>query len=239
MILLDIAWASSFAVLAIISIFSADTFWSIRQIPFLLLIIWSLRLSSNLLLKMLKGRKDERYEMLKKSTDNWAQVKFLLFFFEAFLIIFLFIPFFYLFFAKNIEPSGWFFWGVFLFLLGVIGEILADKQLQSFKQNRQENETVCQNGLWHYSRHPNYFFECLIWASYFFLALGLLVNLSWLDITLLLISPTLMVTLLCFITGIPPLEKLAVEKKGKVYQDYQKTTSALIPWFPKNIKKEK
>jgi steroid 5-alpha reductase family enzyme len=35
------------------------------------------------------------------------------------------------------------------------------------------------------------------------------------------------------VTGIPLTEEYAVKSKGEAYREYQRTTSAFIPWFPK------
>jgi steroid 5-alpha reductase family enzyme len=35
------------------------------------------------------------------------------------------------------------------------------------------------------------------------------------------------------VTGIPMTERLSLESKGQAFADYQKRTSAFVPWFPK------
>ena len=81
--------------------------------------------------------------------------------------------------------------------------------------------------LWRYSRHPNYFFEWLIWVSFFVFALGS--PYGWIA----LIGPASILYLLLRVTGIPLTEKLSVAKRGDVYREYQRTTSAFVPWFRK------
>ena len=39
--------------------------------------------------------------------------------------------------------------------------------------------------------------------------------------------------LILFITGIPPTEAQSLRSRGDAYRDYQRTTSPLIPWFPR------
>jgi steroid 5-alpha reductase family enzyme len=41
-----------------------------------------------------------------------------------------------------------------------------------------------------------------------------------------------MLLFLLFITGIPATEAQAVASRGDAYRRYQRTTSALILWFP-------
>jgi steroid 5-alpha reductase family enzyme len=81
--------------------------------------------------------------------------------------------------------------------------------------------------LWRYSRHPNYFFESLIWWAFFLAALGS--PHGWITI----VCPLLMLYFLFKVTGIPLTEEYAVKSKGDAYREYQRTTSAFIPWFPK------
>lgn len=35
------------------------------------------------------------------------------------------------------------------------------------------------------------------------------------------------------VTGIPPTEAQALASRGDDYRQYQRTTSAFVPWFPK------
>ena len=56
--------------------------------------------------------------------------------------------------------------GMVLWSIGLTGETLADKQLKDFKSAEENRGKICDYGLWHYSRHPNYFFEWLIWIAY-------------------------------------------------------------------------
>ena len=98
--------------------------------------------------------------------------------------------------------------------------------MKRFRADPANHGQVCRRGLWRYSRHPNYFFECLHWLAYLPLALGS----SWWWAALF--SPVLMAYLLMKLSGIPLLERdMAQRKPG--YAEYMRTTSALIPWPPK------
>ncbi|HEX4896629.1 MAG TPA: DUF1295 domain-containing protein [Solimonas sp.] len=111
-----------------------------------------------------------------------------------------------------------------LWLLSVLGEGLADAQMETFRANPANKGRVCREGLWRYSRHPNYFFECLHWCAYLPLALGAPGGLY------ALIAPAVMAFLLTRLSGMPLLEaEMARRKPG--YADYMRSTSALIPWF--------
>jgi steroid 5-alpha reductase family enzyme len=117
--------------------------------------------------------------------------------------------------------------GAAIWLLALAGESLADYQLKQFKAGRAGTGRVCQVGLWRYSRHPNYFFEWLIWVAFFVFALGS--PWGWLTIY----CPALMLFFLIKVTGIPMTEELAVKTKGEEYIQYQRTTSGFVPWFRK------
>jgi steroid 5-alpha reductase family enzyme len=116
--------------------------------------------------------------------------------------------------------------GAAIWAVAFLGEMIADSQLKRFKQNPQNKVRVCNVGLWHYSRHPNYFFEFLIWVSFAIVALP--AQYGYLG----LISPVLILFLLFRVSGIPATEEQAIRSKGEAYRKYQQTTSAFIPWFP-------
>jgi steroid 5-alpha reductase family enzyme len=82
-------------------------------------------------------------------------------------------------------------------------------------------------GLWRYSRHPNYFFEWMIWVAYFVFAMGS--PTGWLAI----VSPAIMLFFLFKVTGIPATEAHALKSRGDEYREYQRTTSVFVPWFSK------
>ena len=116
-----------------------------------------------------------------------------------------------------------------LWLLALAGESLADRQLATFKRDPAKVGRVCDVGLWRYSRHPNYFFEWLVWVAYALFALP--AAWGWLSV----LSPLLILCLLLRVTGIPLNEAQAVRSKGDAYRRYQAATSAFIPWFPRSL----
>jgi steroid 5-alpha reductase family enzyme len=86
---------------------------------------------------------------------------------------------------------------------------------------------TCRDGLWRYSRHPNYFFEWLHWWAYVPLSLGAAGG--WATI----LAPLVMLFFLFCVTGIPATEAQALQSRGADYRQYQRTTSAFFPWFPR------
>jgi steroid 5-alpha reductase family enzyme len=114
-----------------------------------------------------------------------------------------------------------------LWLVAIIGETVADRQLAAFRANPDNRGRTCRSGLWAYSRHPNYFFEWLNWCAYALMALP--APYGWAGLA----SPVIMLFLILKVTGVPPSEEQALASRGDDYRDYQRTTSVFIPWFPK------
>jgi steroid 5-alpha reductase family enzyme len=102
--------------------------------------------------------------------------------------------------------------------------------MKRFKADPANKGKVCEAGMWRYSRHPNYFFESLVWWAYFLFALGS--PFGWTTV----FCPLLMLWFLFRVTGIPLTEEQAVRSKGDAYREYQRTTSAFVPWFKKKPK---
>jgi steroid 5-alpha reductase family enzyme len=86
---------------------------------------------------------------------------------------------------------------------------------------------VCDQGLWSWSRHPNYFFEWLQWVAYPLLAIELAGGYPWGWIALG--GPVCMYWLLVYVSGIPPLEEHMVRRYGAAYRAYQGRTNAFFP----------
>jgi cyclopropane-fatty-acyl-phospholipid synthase len=116
-----------------------------------------------------------------------------------------------------------------VWLIAVAGEASADRQLSRFKAEPDHRGKVCRDGWWRYSRHPNYFFECLHWLTYVILAW----TSPWLWVTL--IPPLAMAWLLLKVSGIPLTEAQTARSRPD-YAEYIRTTSALIPWPPKKAR---
>lgn len=108
----------------------------------------------------------------------------------------------------------------------LVGEAIADRQLARFPRGAG---SVCDQGLWAWSRHPNYFFEFLGWCAWPIFAF----NPGWPAGWLALAAPVLMYWLLVHVSGIPPLEKLMLESRGDAWRAYQRKTSPFLPLPPK------
>lgn len=195
-----------------------------------ILLIWSLRLGLHLEHRIRKAHPEEdaRYAKLREIWAGRESSAFFWFFQgQAASVVLLALPF--LLIAADIDRS-WSPWesvGLAFSLIGVIGEGLADAQMSRFKSTKPAANEICRQGLWRYSRHPNYFFESVIWLGFYIYACGSAWGWTMLH------APAIITFLLLKVTGIPPTEASAVRRKGDAYRIYQKTTSAFIPWPPK------
>lgn len=191
--------------------------------------LWSLRLGTYILLRVIRHhpQEDVRYQTLRQKWQG--PVMFLLFFeLQAALVVLFSLPL--LISAFDVTPTlrKLEIAGLTLALLGVAGESLADFQMNRFKRNPAHRDRVCEIGLWRYSRHPNYFFESLVWIG--FSVASLQIPHGWIT----LLCPVAMLYFLFRVTGIPLTEEYAIRSKGEAYRTYQRSTSAFIPWFRKS-----
>ncbi len=130
--------------------------------------------------------------------------------------------------AWNHAPLGWLDGvGVAVWAAAIGGEALADRQLARFRARGDAATRVCDEGLWRYSRHPNYFFEWMHWFAYVCFAAG--GDGRWLAF----LGPAAMLWFLLAVTGIPLLEQRLLESRGDAYRRYQRATSAFVPWPPR------
>jgi steroid 5-alpha reductase family enzyme len=225
--IVDIFWAFNFLVIALIIWLLATGYSDRVNLVCGLAALWSLRLGIYLLIRVGSHLNEEegRYKQLRL---EWTTTKFFFFYqMQAFSNVMLAIPFFII--ALNPAPQLSFneYLGAFLWLLCIIGEGLSDWQLQHFKKQPENKGKVCQYGLWNYSRHPNYFFQFSLWISVSIFAISS--PYGWLS----LICPISIGYLIFKVTGIPMTEEQAVRSKGEAYKEYQRTTSAFVPWRKK------
>lgn len=116
-----------------------------------------------------------------------------------------------------------------ILILAIAGESLADRQLARFKASSPPKGAVFDRGLWAWSRHPNYFFEWLVWLAWPVMGFDPARPVSWLT----LIAPIAMYGVLRFMTGVPPLEQAMAESRGQAFAAYKARTSAFFPLPPR------
>lgn len=190
---------------------------------------YGLRLGWYILSNRVIGKaEDRRYQRLRRDGRLSDPLRMFGYFqLQAAAIVLFSLPFLAV--MQNPRPpfSLWELAGVIIWMIGIIGESMADWQLAAFRAKPWNHDRVCREGLWYCSRHPNYFFEWVHWWAYVVMAIG---SPGW---GLTWIGPMVMGVALLRITGIPWAEEQAIRTRGDDYRRYQDTTSAFIPWWPK------
>jgi len=230
--IVDIGWAYGLGLLALID----GIFGSAPAVPrwtlTVTVVLWSARLGTHLFRRVAGKPEEGRYRQLRRQWSAGAAWKFLIFFeAQALLDLLLSVPF-LLVCAGSAAPAHFApaqVCGLAIWAAAIAGESLADYQLARFKR-RSDHGAVCRDGLWNYSRHPNYFFEWLVWIGWALFAEP--VRWGWLAWG----APILMLFFLLRVTGIPATEEQSLRSKGEAYAEYQRTTSAFVPWFPKRTR---
>jgi steroid 5-alpha reductase family enzyme len=135
--------------------------------------------------------------------------------------------------ADNPAPGiGLMDWaGALILAIAIGGEGIADAQLARFKADAGNKGKVCDAGLWGWSRHPNYFFEWLVWVAFAVMAIDVTGAYPWGWFAP--IAPAFMYWLLVYVSGIPPLETLMLKSRGEAFVAYQASTSAFFPLPPR------
>ena len=209
--IVDAGWAGGLALLGILYAALGEGYATRRYLIGAMVALWGLRLAFHLLTDRIIGHPEEgRYQELRRQWVTNIPLKFLAFYeFQALLCVLLSAPFYLA--ARNAEPalSPLEYAAAALWLAATIGESLADSQLAAFKRNPANKGKTCRAGLWNYSRHPNYFFEWLIWVSFALYALAS--PYGYLGI----VSPLLMLYFLFKVTGIPATEAQALRTRGE------------------------
>lgn len=229
--IVDVAWALAFAPTAMLYAALGSGWGTRRLLVAGLIVLWSLRLGIHLWARVASHHpeQDPRYDILRERWSAHPKRAFLIFFLAQGLLVWLLMVPLSLIMANpapGFEPWEWAGFGLWAVALG--GEALSDRQLKRFKRREQDPKAICEEGLWHYSRHPNYFFQSLLWWGLFFMALSM--PWGWLTI----IAPLAMLHFILNVTGIPLTEELALKKRGDAYRDYQRRTSAFVPLPPRS-----
>jgi steroid 5-alpha reductase family enzyme len=226
----DVGWAGATGALAVLYAVLGDGDPVRRLTLGFLGATWGGRLAWHLLRDRVLGRPEEgRYVTLRRQWSPHADRAFFFFYqAQALAAVALSLPFALAATASTRFPAPGDAVAAILIVIGVVGESVADRQLAAFKRDPAGRGRTCRRGLWRYSRHPNYFFEWLIWVAFAVFAMGSPYG------YVAVFAPLLMLFFLFRVTGIPATEAQALRSKGDDYRRYQQTTSAFVPWFPRS-----
>ena len=226
--LVDAVWALTLGGLAVFYAVVGDAPAPVRVATGVMGGLWGLRLAVHLFVRNWGKPEDWRYARFRAEWGARADHHMFWFFqfqnlFTLMLSASAFLP---LTFGYHAPPAIAFVVAGAVWIVSVAGEGIADRQMERFRADPSNRGRVCRSGLWRWSRHPNYFFECLHWFAYVVLAWGMS-GWGW-----TLLAPVVMAFLLLKLSGMPLMEAEMIRRKPD-YADYVRTTSALIPLPPR------
>ena len=220
----DSMW-SFFFVIAYITVLVITECLTSRNIAVLMVVLfWATRLTTHLSIRNFGHSEDIRYQNIRKNNAPYFKFKslYIIFIFQAALALIISMPLVSI--GADSSPyDNYDKLGLMIMVVGISIEVIADMQLKQFVRNNPKK--VLNAGLWRYSRHPNYFGECLVWWGIYIISMNS-------GSFFLLISHILMTLLLLKISGVALMEN-TITKRRPEYVDYIKKTSSFIPWPPK------
>lgn len=230
--IVDIFWGPGFVLTNwVFFALTPDGFAARKWLISVLVTLWGLRLGTYILWRNWGEPEDFRYQKWRRQHGaNWWWVSFFqVFLLQGFLMWVISAPLL----AAQISPTPDRltlpdFLAIVVWVTGFFFEAVGDLQMARFKSDPSNKGKVLDSGVWRYTRHPNYFGDATQWWAYYLIALAAG---GWWTV----FSPVLMTLLLLRVSGVALLEKSLKERKPQ-YQEYIETTSAFIPWFPREKK---
>ncbi len=226
--LTDISYVLSFIFLTWFLVWKNKNLDQIQLIIAIAISIWAIRLGTYLFIRILDMKKDKRFDGIRENFIKFAGFWIL----QAITVWIVMLPSIIVLGSKENPPMNAItILGLFIYLIGLSVETIADWQKFNFKKKKENRDKWINSGIWKYARHPNYFGEMLVWWGIFITCLNYLEGIEFLTI----IGPIFISLMLRFVSGVPTIEKRYEEKFGdnKEYRKYKENTRLLIP-FPKN-----
>ncbi len=229
----DLSYGLTFIIIALFWMqFDGRLVSGFRFLVTFMVVVWALRLITYLLYRVFKTGRDTRYDEMRNSFTKFGRFWLL----QGLSVWLISMPAVYML-SRDLVPrlSLIPMVGLYIWATGLIIETMADVQLYKFRFKKDNGGKWIDEGLWHYSRHPNYFGEILLWWGVFFAGITIYEGIGWLTV----VGPLTITGLLLFGSGVPILEKSAQKRWGdnSEYQKYKKSTSMLIPFPKKKIVK--
>lgn len=225
--IVDIAWGPGFIMVALLTFFLEERFEARHVLISGLALIWGMRLALHIYLRNRGRGEDFRYAKWRREWGKWVVPRsfFQIFMLQGVFLILIALP---IILVNGSSEEGLNLLdaaGAVPWFVGFFFEAVGDSQLSRFKKNPENRGRIMTDGLWKYTRHPNYFGEAAIWWGIFLIALsvrnGWAAVISLLTITFLLLK----------VSGVAMLEKKYAGNSE--FAGYARRTSAFFPWFPK------
>jgi len=188
------------------------------------IIIWAVRLGSFLFIRVHKDKKDGRFDSIKTSFSQffmtWTLQGMWVFICSSAALIAIANP-------SGVVINSIFVFGLVLFILGFVVEVIADNQKSAFRSIPENKDAFINEGLWARSRHPNYFGEITLWTGITVMGISTFEGMNYLA----LFSPIFTYLLLNYVSGVRMVEYRGNKKWGHLddYNAYIKNTPKLIP----------
>lgn len=221
----DVAWGLGFICISLFLYLSYPQSTMIKMTS-LLVFFWGSRLSWHIFNRLINSPEDYRYLTWRQEWGSW-------FYLRSYLQVYLLQGFFMLLISSSLifasqsltnSLSPQIIIGLAIWYFGFAFEYIGDRQLRDFINMPQNRGRLMTEGLWRYTRHPNYFGEVTQWWGIFILVASQ-------QSLFAVISPLTITILILFVSGIPMLEKKYAGRPD--WQEYKQKTSTFIPWFPK------
>lgn len=223
--IVDALWSLLFIVLALAYALTTSASGPRVMLVLALVLAWALRLSVHIARRNHGQGEDRRYQAIRANNQPgfaWKSL-YLVFGLQGVLAWLIAMPL-----AGAMQPGSPLGWldaaGLLLWTCGMLFEVVGDAQLARFRRDPANAGQVLDHGLWAWTRHPNYFGECLLWWGFWLFAVA--AGAWW-----TLASPLLMSFLLLRVSGVALLERDIGERRPP-YADYIRRTSAFFPWPP-------
>ncbi|MFA9422723.1 MAG: DUF1295 domain-containing protein [Sedimentibacter sp.] len=226
--IVDSFWGPGFLLVAVYTFINSSEYNVISALVTILVSIWALRLFTHITLRNWTKPEDYRYiNMRKKWGTSFPLLKAYLnvFILQGVLLYIVALPIISVnsSIAEKINPLNLI--GLVIWIIGFYFEVVGDKQLKDFKSNAANKGRLMTEGLWKYTRHPNYFGEAVMWWGIF------LMSISRISHIINIISPITITFLLVFVSGVPLLENKYKDRPDFI--EYCKITNKFFPWFKK------
>jgi len=223
---IDTIWSFAVGLGGIVAAVFAHGDGGRRIAAFVIIAVWSLRLSLHIAGRTKGADEDPRYAKLIEEWGPSASLRLWLFLQLQAMAAFILVLAVYLAAANPVAfPRVLDLLAIAVAVIAIGGEAMSDRQLAAFRKAPEAKTGVMEAGLWRYSRHPNYFFEWLGWCAWPLLAITVPLGWSWLS----LLAPMLMYWLLVHVSGIPPLEHHMLASRGDKFRALQTRVNAFFP----------
>lgn len=229
--IVDMAWGPAFIVAAVTSLllneYQVSLGLNVQTLVTALVTVWGLRLAYVIFKRLRAHPEDKRYvELRSKWKGSLAFNTYVrIFVVQALLATVISTAVIH----TNVSLASSISWlayaGLAIWLIGFVFETVGDFQLKRFLGDPLNKGKLMTQGLWKYTRHPNYFGEATMWWGIF--VIGLSVPYGWLGI----ITPVVITYLLLFVSGVPMTEKSFEGRPG--WKAYKASVSKFFPLPPR------